>query len=131
MKIIAIPWLILWLFIMSEVATMPLTEVPLAVQLRTYAVCGTLYVGSVKFIRESERMNECQEMVARAIYQSEWYRLSSRNRRMVCVMLRRSQRPTHISCLNNMMIIDYKLFTGINKFFYSLLNCMKNVRGRH
>uniref|UniRef100_A0A8D8ZFM2 Odorant receptor n=1 Tax=Cacopsylla melanoneura TaxID=428564 RepID=A0A8D8ZFM2_9HEMI len=115
---------------MIDVATMSLTKGPLVVRLRTFAICGAVYAASVKFIRESERMNECQEMVERAIYQSAWYRLSSDARKMVNVMLRRSQRSNHITCLNNMMIIDYKLLTATNNFFYTLLNFMNNVRGR-
>ncbi|KAL1461268.1 hypothetical protein WDU94_013185 [Cyamophila willieti] len=78
---------------------------------------------------QSEQLNHCNEIIERAVYQSDWYKCSPDLRRKVCMLLRTGQPKKHLSFLYGLIRFTFIFFVKILKAAFNFLNFMK-IEGR-
>ncbi|KAI5700345.1 hypothetical protein M8J76_015457, partial [Diaphorina citri] len=84
-----------------------------------------LLISSYDFIRQSERLQTCQDLLYASVARCARDRLSPRARRTLCMILMRSRSFAHLRFLNGVYLIDNELLIRLFKVSYSFINFMK------
>uniref|UniRef100_A0A8D8W1T4 Odorant receptor n=1 Tax=Cacopsylla melanoneura TaxID=428564 RepID=A0A8D8W1T4_9HEMI len=74
---------------------------------------------------QSERLNHCNEIIRRAVYQSQWYKCSPEVKKCVCLILRDTQQLNHLSLLNGFIVVTNGFNAKVFKAAFSFINFMK------
>ncbi|KAL1462302.1 hypothetical protein WDU94_014146 [Cyamophila willieti] len=84
-----------------------------------------IVLGLWHFTTQSEQLNHCNEIIQRAVYQSQWYTCSPQVKKYVCLILRDCQQSHHLSLLNGFFVITNVFMAKAFKAVFSFLNYMK------
>uniref|UniRef100_A0A8D8YLS6 Uncharacterized protein n=1 Tax=Cacopsylla melanoneura TaxID=428564 RepID=A0A8D8YLS6_9HEMI len=78
----------------------------------------------------SEKLDDWQSRVNRAITESHWYKCSKGTRRDICMLLRRTQGPNHLSFYDGAIVLSRAYFLSVVKCSYNFVNFMRmNIQG--
>uniref|UniRef100_A0A8D8QUR4 Uncharacterized protein n=1 Tax=Cacopsylla melanoneura TaxID=428564 RepID=A0A8D8QUR4_9HEMI len=74
----------------------------------------------------SDKLDECQSKLCRALYNSSWYQCSSRRtQRDLIVFMRRLQRSNMLKFNQGSLVLNKGLFVKSAKFAYSFVSCIR------
>ncbi|KAL1450986.1 hypothetical protein WDU94_003288 [Cyamophila willieti] len=73
----------------------------------------------------SEKLDDSQICVNRAIVKSHWYKCSKNTRRDICMLLRRTQGSNHLSFYKGVIVLSRGYFLSVVRLSYSFVNFMR------
>uniref|UniRef100_A0A8D8X2N8 Uncharacterized protein n=1 Tax=Cacopsylla melanoneura TaxID=428564 RepID=A0A8D8X2N8_9HEMI len=73
----------------------------------------------------SERLDDFQSRVNRAISKSHWYKCSKSTRRDILMLLRRTQGPNHLNFYDGAIVLSRAYFLSVVKLSYTFVNFMR------
>ncbi|KAL1462901.1 hypothetical protein WDU94_014704 [Cyamophila willieti] len=85
----------------------------------------SVFVTYYYLCHSSERLDDWQSRVNRAITKSHWYTCSKNTRRDVCMFLRRTQGPNHLNFYGKALVLGRAYFMSVVKVSYSFVNYMR------
>uniref|UniRef100_A0A8D8X875 Uncharacterized protein n=1 Tax=Cacopsylla melanoneura TaxID=428564 RepID=A0A8D8X875_9HEMI len=84
-----------------------------------------IMVGQWQITELSEELNHCNEIMQKAVYQSEWYKCGPKVKQCVCMMLRQTQQAHYLSFLNGFFVLTNDFMVKVFKGALSFINYMK------
>ncbi|KAI5715963.1 hypothetical protein M8J77_025289 [Diaphorina citri] len=80
-----------------------------------------------QFVEVSEKMDDCHQAIVTTISESNWYLCAPEVRRDLCLVIRRCQRPNHLTFLSGLLVMNHSLIVYWLRFSFSFINFMKVV----
>lgn len=77
------------------------------------------------FTMQSHKLGECNEIIARALYQSAWYNCDAKVKRSLVLMLRDAQRPKQLTLLGGLLPITWQFMLKIYKAAFTFINLLQ------
>lgn len=73
----------------------------------------------------SERLDECNARLRRAVVNCDWHRCSNDTRLALCMFLRKVQEKNHLHFFHGLVFFSNELFLKVIKVSYSFVNFMR------
>ncbi|KAL1450467.1 hypothetical protein WDU94_002832 [Cyamophila willieti] len=74
---------------------------------------------------QSEMLNHCNEMIEKAVYNSQWYKGSPKLKHNALLILRNARTPKYFRFLSGLAELKYSFMLAVFKTAFSFLNFMK------